>query len=439
MSSFFSSDLFAPGTEVQVSRFNPEEIFPYTTYYKVKPLFPVPQIRKRFMLVTNAQVVDMTVHSFKVSLATVTDVHAMSDLLKVKYKKGEVISLTFVGDKIQQYGMKDTERCLQYIRLKMSENGVKANMVTNRYKKNIATAQGLLDTIRELESDFAEEPSYELVITVMEVLRDAVELFGEANDSRYLRALDHIQAFLQRPDVIEILDTMSPDKREGNEADGMESSEHSDVPSTASSIHISQRLSKKVGAMLSKSPQGSPTARSAASPSEDASVSSPSSAMSAPVLINMPPVAASEDTTGEPMRRKLSSGSGAEGGRPRVQSKARRRSMRTQSLENAQFMTMDSLHFDDAEDALWVEDEEGREVSEDIDSAYDIVDDENIALLDSMIGNMTHELEGIIGDSLDLEDMPESPISHRRNGSNELGLGFALTRGLSSLDVNEEL
>ena len=47
-------------------------------------------------------------------------------------------------------------------------------------KQNITTAHDLQGTIREFEPEFEEAPTYELVVTV--ILRDAVELFGEAND-----------------------------------------------------------------------------------------------------------------------------------------------------------------------------------------------------------------------------------------------------------------
>lgn len=440
MSSSVTNDFYAPGMEVQLSAFNAEELFPYTTYSRNKPLFYVPNIRKRYLLVTNLQLVDMATHPFKLSMASVSDVHLMSDLAKVKYKKGEVVSLTFKGDKIVQYGMKDTDQCIDFIRAKMTENGIQSSLLTNRYKKNIATAQGLLDTIREIEGDFEKDPSYELVATVMELLRDAVELFGEANDSRYLRALAVIQNFLQRSDVALILDQMALDgkKRSGSERSSVDFVRNEDGGlsiSTPPSMHLSLRLSKHVDQILKKSPKSSPCASRITSPinSDELDIKSSNEiSLSSPI----DDVVETEATQSNTSRRKISADSNVEinaGTRPRVTSRVRRRSIRTQSLENDQFMTMDSLHFDDVEDALWVEDEDTPMADKnDISGYYDFATDENIALLDSMIGNMTHELEDIIGESVNFDDTgPE----WRNNGPTSSELGFTLTRGLSSVEV----
>ena len=434
MSSFFSQEEFVPGIDVQLNRFNPDELFPYTVYNKAKTRFNVPPLRKRYALLTNKQIVDMTAYSLKGSLARISDVHAMKDLLKVKYKKGEVISLTFKGDIIVQFGMKDTDRCLQFLKRKMGENGVKANLLTKQYKKNIATAQGLLDAIRDIESNFDISPCYELVISVMDLLRDAVELFGEANDSRYLCSLEHIQNFLQRPDVTKILDEIAQNKKKAADASASYIEDKDTLGSDFTPQHLAERLTKKLIDDVEFNPESEPLSTSV-SPLEGNESNENNIKTSGDETINIDVAYISSDSRNLSIE---SSGDVTLAIRPRVSSRARRRSIRTQSLENAQFQTMDNLHFEDAEDTLWLDDDEL------LDAEYDMVDDspggddKNIELLDSLIGNMTLELESIVGEPIDLGELTVSPVDAKPLGDSVEIISATLPRGLSSCDIEGE-
>lgn len=423
--SFEEVAAMSVGMDILLSKLPPERIFQYHPYLKEKSIFHVPTIRKKYLYITSARLVDLIGHSFKKSLTTVSEIHEMEDLLKVKFKKGEVISLTFKGDKVVQFGMKETERCLDCIRNAMTENGIKSNVLTNRFKKNIATAQGLLDTIRELEAEFSKNPSIQLVSYVMDLFGDAVELFGEANDSRYLRALNYMQVFLQRPDVVAILDQLSPAARQPRSMSGTEELEfvHKDsntvVLATAPSEHLSHRLSKRIEEI--RGPSGS-RKNSNADPA------------SAPRKLS-----AGDKTTA------LSSGSttvagGDTGGVRSRPTSQRRRSIRTRTLENAQFMTMDSLHFEDVDE--WREEVEDNNLFEEdntlVPQSTDSGDEESIKYLNSLIGNMTNELEDIIGEHVNLDDVAKIPPASPSTRDYMKQFDFSFTRGLSSVEEFED-
>ncbi len=262
--------LYSAGDSVVLSDFRPHELFPYHVYNKV---FSVPQIKKRCLLITSVQLVDLLCNSLN-SGASVLEVHSMIDLIRIKFKRGEVVNLTFKGDNVVSYGMSETDRCLDYIKLMMKQNGIKANEVTNRYKKNIATAQGLLETIAAMEADFAAKPSYQQVLNVMELFKDAVELFGEANDPRYLSALHQIQDFLRRADVMAILDNFSPrgrGKRATSKSDSafFGGAPFPPEPPTGVPLHPARAISQRIENIFG--PSGLPLA---ASTDADASATS---------------------------------------------------------------------------------------------------------------------------------------------------------------------
>lgn len=99
--------------------------------------------------------------------------------------------------------------CVATIKSIMSQSGVSATHSSQKHSLNVATAQNLLEKVRSLEEQFSVNPSHSLVTELMDHLREAVECFGEANDDRYTGVIAHIQAFLQRADVLAILDPSS--------------------------------------------------------------------------------------------------------------------------------------------------------------------------------------------------------------------------------------
>jgi hypothetical protein len=73
-------------------------------------------------------------------------------------------------------------------------------------EQQVITGCELLETVHQLEEQFSLEPSFPLLEAMMTLMRQAVECLGEAQDSRYQSALQHMQSFLSRADVIRLLD-----------------------------------------------------------------------------------------------------------------------------------------------------------------------------------------------------------------------------------------
>lgn len=192
--------LFEPNMRVTVDSFS-GKLFPVTLEDASK--FSV----KRHMIgVTKTQIIEFTSDMYGTGYMTAMDCHSIESLVKVKFKRGSIIAFHFKSNNVKRYNMFDCVECVSTIKSIMSQSGVSATHSSQKHSLNVANAQNLLEKVRSLEEQFSVNPSHSLVTELMDHLREAVECFGEANDDRYEGVIAHIQAFLQRADVLAILD-----------------------------------------------------------------------------------------------------------------------------------------------------------------------------------------------------------------------------------------
>lgn len=132
--------------------------------------------------------------------------HELNALNKVKFKRSEVITFQFQSGLVKRYYMYDSAECVDYVKQQMNNSGITATHISKKKEYNMTTAQSLLAYVKELEYQFCLHPSHDLVIQMVDLLREAAECLGEANDDRYQSVVVYVQNFLQRDDVIKILD-----------------------------------------------------------------------------------------------------------------------------------------------------------------------------------------------------------------------------------------
>jgi hypothetical protein len=190
-------------------------------------------------------------------MVEVVECHELNALVKVKYKRDEIITFQFQSGAVVRYYMFDSTACAAYIKQLMSKSGIPSTTHLTRPKlspfslshtsastsastsataslfsqqKNQITSQNLLFYIKEIESQFTLKPSHDLVIQMVDLLRDAVECFGESEEDdsqqqhqrereasgrgeiRSQSVVSYVQSFLQREDVIQILDQQNQQK-----------------------------------------------------------------------------------------------------------------------------------------------------------------------------------------------------------------------------------
>eukprot|EP01041_Mallomonas_annulata_P000207 gene207-375_t len=161
--------------------------------------------KKRFLAITNTQIIDLAPHPSKRNYATSLETHNLESLAKLKFRRGELISFQFKNDRIVKYRMTNSSECVDHIKMIMMKMGIKGQQKTGKAINNVTTAEGLLEKIENLTNKFSASPSHALVEEVMSLLREAVEKFSEAGDMRFQHIIVQIQEFLQREDVVRIL------------------------------------------------------------------------------------------------------------------------------------------------------------------------------------------------------------------------------------------
>ena len=163
----------------------------------------------RVLAVTQMQIIEMAVNPFKTGYGTVLEAHNLEGLSKIKFKKTlpGVLTLTFCSSNTLQYVLTEPTACVDYIKIKMQLIGIKGDLTKSPIRsKHIETATSFFEATKEIEAQFSLNPTYKLIEKIMDLLREAAEQFAEGGDDRYSSVIKHIQKFLQRADVTQVLD-----------------------------------------------------------------------------------------------------------------------------------------------------------------------------------------------------------------------------------------
>jgi hypothetical protein len=199
------------GSEISFHDF-PGKLFEYSPPRdgKKRPSIPGMEgilMKKPYLGISSDSIIEFKSNSrTNSSKLIVQEAHPLKEIYQVRFKN-EMMTVVYRDRIERQYQLNDCcNDCVNYLRHLMMKNGM--NLLSQSSKDsmlNIQTAQNLLDVVNSLECQFVLQPSHHLVIEVMTLLKDAVEFFGEANDQRYHSAVKNIQTFLQRKDVLDVL------------------------------------------------------------------------------------------------------------------------------------------------------------------------------------------------------------------------------------------
>lgn len=165
-------------------------------------------VRCKYLLaITDSQIVELYPHTTKPGVGVAAECHDLQALVKLKFKKGEdgILLLEYKNGKISKLVMDNPGVCVDQIKNKMKEVGINGS-VKNRTDRIVEGAQGYFEQVKSIEKQFALSPSVEYVQEMMDLLRRATEKFAEVNDDNYLEVMKFIRIFLQRPDVIDVLE-----------------------------------------------------------------------------------------------------------------------------------------------------------------------------------------------------------------------------------------
>ncbi|RYH30643.1 hypothetical protein EON65_04550, partial [archaeon] len=209
---------------------------------------------KHLLAVTKQQIVELQPSTLFTSTAAVCEVHELAALGKLKFRKpGKtegILILEYKSGQVSRFLMTDPSPCVTLIKKHMHDLGLNSNLCkSKRSLRYIATANELMDRANEIEINFTREVNilhshtqdknqmnfnltiiqedmkdldspvhgrqqassqYEkclhLIQEMMSLLRQAVEMYSEANDAYYETCVNKIRNFLVRDDVVYILE-----------------------------------------------------------------------------------------------------------------------------------------------------------------------------------------------------------------------------------------
>eukprot|EP00612_Vaucheria_litorea_P007915 CAMPEP_0171480208 /NCGR_PEP_ID=MMETSP0946-20130122/5918_1 /TAXON_ID=109269 /ORGANISM="Vaucheria litorea, Strain CCMP2940" /LENGTH=434 /DNA_ID=CAMNT_0012011355 /DNA_START=24 /DNA_END=1328 /DNA_ORIENTATION=+ len=166
-----------------------------------------------YLAVKGQQILELSAHQTTLNVAIVRNVYQITDLAKIRYSRGKSITLVMRGetgdvedeDEIMYY-MNQSYQCMQIITKTLQQLGIPRHQSNSSAEQKVDAAKEVLQKIEDNQKAFADEPTVENVRKIMDLYRQAAELFGVVDDDRAHEVVSKMHAFLQKDDVISILD-----------------------------------------------------------------------------------------------------------------------------------------------------------------------------------------------------------------------------------------
>jgi hypothetical protein len=165
-------------------------------------------LQDSFLMVTETHLVEMKSSKMNPTTATVTFCMDIELMHKLKFRRHESLSLFFkpAPDDPLVYMCPDSGDAVQQIQSVLKRHGVKGKHTNAAAHKAIAAAMQIVQEIQTKELALRHEPSVERVNDIMDLYRQAAELFENAGDIRHEEVVVHLRKFLALPLTVSILD-----------------------------------------------------------------------------------------------------------------------------------------------------------------------------------------------------------------------------------------
>lgn len=170
---------------------------------------------KRFVGVSVKQVFELSMSERGGGWLFVQDAHPLDALAKLRFRKGDekksgLLMLELKSGATLKYLLRDPLPCVDAIRRQMNANGITGNVTravgnSSRFVE-IKNAQEVFQRATEISANFGDQPNIELVREMMDIFRIATEKFAAANDLQFEQVQQFARSFLQRADVLGVLD-----------------------------------------------------------------------------------------------------------------------------------------------------------------------------------------------------------------------------------------
>lgn len=159
-------------------------------------------------MITDTHIIELRSSKLNLSTGTVTFAISIELMAKLKFRRQESISLFFkpAPDDPLIFMCPDSAAAVHQIQNVLKDHGVKGKHTNAATQKTIHEALQAVQEIQAKERALEYQPSTERVNEIMDLYRQAAELFESAGDVRHEEVVLHMKKFLALPLTASILD-----------------------------------------------------------------------------------------------------------------------------------------------------------------------------------------------------------------------------------------
>jgi len=165
-------------------------------------------VEESYLMLTNDLILEIKCNKFSLTNATVVFSIPVSFLCKLKFRRQESISFFFKDDPEDPliYLCPNSAEAVKHVQSILKVHGVKGKHTNVALVKSIQRALDIIADIQIKEKTLEEHPTVERVQEIMDLFRQAAEIFDFADDPRHEEVVNLLHKFLARPMISSILD-----------------------------------------------------------------------------------------------------------------------------------------------------------------------------------------------------------------------------------------
>jgi len=169
-------------------------------------------LEESYLMITDDFLIELRATKFNAGSATVSYIIPISLLAKLKFRRNESLSLFFKQAHDDPYILMcpDSYDAVQQIQSMLQRYGVKGKHTNSTTQRLIQEAMMIIYQVQTKEKTLEASTTtatVEAVKDIMNLYRQAAELFESANDPRHEEVMTHMREFLAKPLVLALLDT----------------------------------------------------------------------------------------------------------------------------------------------------------------------------------------------------------------------------------------
>eukprot|EP00953_Heterococcus_sp_UTEX-ZZ885_P037568 19294-Heterococcus_DN1.PRE.5 len=180
-----------------------------------------------YLAVTDTQLVELVAHDTAINYVVVRQAMPLSVISKLRFRRGHSVVIVLKSSAADttlttantsnsssseqapaeiEYLMNQAYQCVQSITQVLQQLGIPGHQTSAVAERHVDTAKAALQQLELLQRELRIHPTVEVVQQIMDLYRQAAELFGAVDDDRAAGVVSSMHAFLQQERVIAILE-----------------------------------------------------------------------------------------------------------------------------------------------------------------------------------------------------------------------------------------